>query len=253
MRVSAFFSTLALCAAALHAQDPGTRVVPGSGVIDTPGRYVLNNEANLRSHGASILITASNVWLNLNGNTIMGPGGKNGVGVHIRGVSGVHVSNGFIVNNAFGVVVENSNNVSLTGLQIRGEGLTVTAPPPETGIMILQSRNVAVRNNQIYNTGLGIFVRGGRSSGNHLSGNVISGGTNAILGICYNPSDSDPNGPRGDLVEGNLVSGFNIGIQFSERSMANVLSGNTVAYRTMALDIRNNTNKEQNTTSVQIP
>lgn len=252
MRFPFFLSALAF-SAMLHGQDPGGRVVPGSGLIDAPGRYVLNNEATLRSHGASILITASNVWLNLNGNTVQGPGGKNGIGIHIRGVSGVSVTNGSIVNNAFGVVVENSNNVRLTGLQIRGEGLTVTAPPPETGIMIMQSRNVVVSDNNIYNTGLGIFVRGGRSSGNRIAGNVISGGSNAILGICYNPTDSDPNGPRGDLIESNLVSGFNIGIQFSDRSMANVLQNNTVAYRVMAMDIKNSTNKEQNNTAVQLP
>lgn len=252
MRFPFILSAFAL-SAVLQAQDPGTRFVPGSGVIDTPGRYVLNTEATLRAHGASILITAGNVWLNLNGNTVMGSGGKVGIGVHIRGANGVHVSNGFIVNNAFGVVVENSNNISLTGLHIRGEGLTVTAPPPETAIMIMQSRNVAVTNNSIYNTGLGIFVRGGRSGGNHIAGNVITGGTNAILGICYNPTDSDANGPRGDLIERNLVSGFNIGVQFSDRSMANVLSGNTLAFRNTAMDIRNNTNKEQNNTAVQLP
>lgn len=252
MQFPLMLSALAL-SAVLYGQEPGTRVVPGSGVIDTPGRYVLNNDATLRSHGASILITASNVWLNLNGNTVMGPGGKNGIGVHIRGANGVHVSNGFIVNTAFGVIVENSNSASLTGLHIRGEGLTVTALPPETGIMIVQSRNVTVRDNSIYNTGLGIFVRGGRSGGNLLSGNVVTGGTNAILGICYNPTETDPNGPRGDLIESNLVSGFNIGIQFADRSMANLATGNTIAYRNMAFDIRNNTNKEQNTTSVQLP
>ncbi|MBL8221647.1 MAG: right-handed parallel beta-helix repeat-containing protein [Bryobacterales bacterium] len=251
MKFPLLLTALAL-SAALYGQD-GTRVVPGSGVIDTPGRYVLNNDATLRSHGASILITASNVWLNLNGNTVMGPGGKTGTGIHIRGVSGVHVSNGFIVNTAFGVIVENSNSVSLSGLQIRGEGLAITSLPPETGIMIMQSRNVTVRNNSIYNTGLGIFVRGGRSSGNHISGNTVTGGSNAALGICYNPTDSDANGPRGDLIEANLVSGFNVGIQFSDRSMANLANGNTIAYRTMAFDIRNNTNKEQNTTSAQLP
>ncbi len=252
MRFPLLLSALAL-SAVLHAQDPGTRVVPGNGVIDTPGRYVLNNEATLRAHGAAILITSSNVWLNLNGNTVMGPGGKNGVGIHIRGANGVNVSNGYIVNNAFGVIVENSNSVTLTGLHIRAQGLTITSLPPETGIMIMQSRNVVVRDNSIFNTGLGIFVRGGRSGGNHIANNVVTGGTNAVLGICYNPTDSDPNGPRGDLIERNLVSGFNIGVQFSDRSMANILYGNTLAYRTMALDIRNDTNKEQNNTSVQLP
>lgn len=237
----------------LLAQGQGVRVVPGSGMIDTPGHYVLVNDATQRSHGSAILITASNVRLDLNGNTVMGPGGKNGAGIRIRGVSGVTVTNGYIVNHAFGVIVESSSDVTLTSLQIRGEGLVVTAPPPETAIMIVQSRGVVVRNNTIYNTGLGVFVRGGRSGGNLIAGNTITGGTNAILGICYNPADGDPNGPRGDLLADNLISGFNIGIQFSDRSMANISRGNTIAYRAMAFDIRNNTNKEAGTESVQLP
>src|SRR5262249_43478346 len=141
--------------------------------------------------------------LDLNGKVVQGPGGKMGTGIHIRGASGIHVSNGHVVNNAFGVIVESSDNVVLTGLQIRGEGLPVIAPPPETAIMVLQSRNVLVSGNNIYNTGLGIFVRGGRSSGNQIVRNTVTGGANAILGICYNPAPGDAQGPRGDLVANN--------------------------------------------------
>ncbi|MGH9659873.1 MAG: right-handed parallel beta-helix repeat-containing protein, partial [Bryobacteraceae bacterium] len=131
-------------ATALAAQERGARAVPGDGRIDMPGNYVLVNDTTLRSHGAGILITASNVRLDLNGNVVQGPGGKAGTGIHIRGSHGVHVSNGHIVNNAFGVIVEDGNNVVLTGLQIRGEGLPVKALPPETAIMIVQSKNVVV-------------------------------------------------------------------------------------------------------------
>jgi parallel beta-helix repeat protein len=237
----------------LSAQDRGARNVPGDGVIDTPGNYVMSADASLRSHGAAILITAGNVALDLNGNTVMGPGGRNGTGIHIRGASSVRVSNGFVTNHAFGVIVENSNNVVLSGLQIRGEGLAVTAPPPETAIMILQSRNVVVENNAIYNTGLGIFVRGGRSWGNRIANNTLTGGTNALLGICYNPTETDSNGPRGDLVHANLIAGFNIGIQMSESSMANITRENTIAYRTKAVDFRNMTNLDLDNTKIQLP
>jgi parallel beta-helix repeat protein len=236
----------------LMAQGQGVRVVSGTGMIDTPGNYVLVNDATQRSHGSAILITANNVYLDLNGNTVLGPGGKNGVGIRIRGVNGVKVTNGYIVNHAFGVIVENSNDVTLANLQIRGEGLVVTAPPPETAIMVMQSRGVVIRNNTIYNTGLGVFVRGGRSGGNMITGNTITGGMNAILGICYNPTDNDPNGPRGDLISDNLISGFNIGLQFSDRSAYNIARGNTIVYRSMASDIRNNTNREVGTESAQL-
>jgi len=235
------------------AQDRGAKVVAGNGVIDAPGNYILTAEASLRASGAAILITASNVSLDLNGNTVMGPGGRTGTGIHIRGANGVRVTNGFVVNHSFGVIVENSNNVMINALQIRGEGLAVTAPPPETAIMIMQSRNVVVENNAIYNTGLGIFVRGGRSWGNRIANNTITGGTNALLGICYNPTDTDPAGPRGDLIQGNVISGFGVGIQMSQTSAANVTRDNFIAYRTMAVDFRNTTNMDSDNTKIQLP
>jgi len=247
-----FVITLALTTA-LIAQDRGARAVPQWGIIDTPGNYVLLNDATQRSNGVGILITASNVSIDLNGNAVTGPGGSRGTGIHIRGANGVRVSNGHIVNHAFGVIVESSNNVMLTKLQISGEGLAVPAPPPETAIMILQSKNVVVKDNSIYNTGLGIFVRGGRSWGNRIENNTITGGTNAALGICYNPAPNDPQGPRGDLVAHNLVTGFNIGLQFSDNSMANVTKENTIAYRVSAVDFKNASNLDMNNTKIQLP
>jgi parallel beta-helix repeat protein len=252
MHQKLILGTLALTCV-LAAQDRGTRSVPGNGLIDSSGSYVLSNDASLRSHGASILITANNVSLDLNGHTVMGPGGLGGIGIHVRGANGVRISNGFVVNNAFGVIVENSNNVMLTGLQIRGEGLAVAAPPPETAIMIVQSRNVVVEKNAIYNNGLGIFVRGSRSSGNRIANNTPTGGTNALLGICYNPTDTDPAGPRGNLVYSNVISGFNIGIQMSQMSMANLTRENFIAFRVMAVDFRNSTNVDSDNTKIQLP
>jgi parallel beta-helix repeat protein len=116
----------------------------------------------------------------------------------------------------------------------RGEGPAVTAPPPETGIMIVQSKNVVVTRNSIFNTGLGIFVRGGGSSGNRIEGNTVTGGSNALLGVCYNPAPGDPMGPRGDLFRANLISGFGVGIQMSPSSMANVTQENTIVFRMAA-------------------
>ena len=234
--------------------DPGGRRVPFSGVIDSPGTYVL--ESDLRSFTndrAAITITASDVTVDLNGLALTGGGGKRGVGIRISGARGVRVTNGLISNTAFGVIVMNSANVVLTNLQIRGEGLPVTAPPPETGVMIVQSKNVVVEHNSIYNTGLGIFVRGGMSSGNRIANNTLSAGTNGILGICYNPADGDPNGPTGDLVYGNTISGFGVGIQASATSRYNVFKGNAVFFQgSMAVELLNNTNMDMDNTKVDL-
>ena len=167
----------------------------------------------------------------------------------IHGARGVKVSGGLIRDFAFGVVVENSANVVLKDLLIRAQGLVVTAPPPETGIMIVQASNVviqdnAIHNNAIHNLGLGIFVRGGRSRGNRIAGNTLTAGTNGVLGICYNPAPGDPNGPRGDLVDGNLVSGFATSIVFSDLSAANITRGNTLVFNDAAFQSPNPSNQD---------
>jgi nitrous oxidase accessory protein NosD len=234
--------------------QPNGRPVPRTGVIDTPGNYMLQDDRQpFSASGAAITITANDVTLDLNGYGVAGLGNKTGVGVRIMGAQGVKVTNGFIANAAFGVVVMNSSNVVISGLQIRGQGLPVVAPPPETGIMIVQSRNVVVEHNAIDNTGLGIFVRGGMSRGNRIANNTITAGTNGILGICYNPADGDANGPVGDLVYANTISGFNTGIQASATSRYNVFKENTVFFTTgMAVELQNPTNMDMNNTKIDL-
>ncbi len=236
------------------AAAPDGRPVPGTGMIDMPGTYVLQSDRRAFTNDrAAITITASDVTLDLNGQALTGPGGKLGVGIRITGARGVRVSNGIISNTAFGVIVMNSANVVLTNLLIRGEGLPVTSPPPETGVMIVQSRNVVVEHNSIYNAGLGIFVRGGMSSGNRIANNTLSAATNGIFGICYNPADGDANGPVGDLVYGNSISGFGVGIQASATSRYNVFKENTVFFNgSMAVELLNDTNMDMDNTKVDL-
>ncbi len=249
----AAMAAIVMCGLAVAGD--GARPVPGTGVIDSPGNYILQGDRRSFSTGrAAIEISASDVTLDLNGTMIAGPGGKVGVGVRIIGASGVRVKNGLLSNLAFGVIVMNSRNVVLKNLQIRGQGLPIVALPPETAIMIVQSRNVVVEDNAIYNTGLGIFVRGGMSGGNRIANNTLTAGTNGALGICYNPADGDPMGPRGDLIYGNLVSGFGTGIQASDMSMANVFKSNTLLYRGgMAIELLNSTNMDMDNVKLMLP
>jgi hypothetical protein len=100
---------------------------------------------------------------------------------------------------------------------------------------------------------LGVFVRGGSSSGNRVSDNTITVNTNGALGICYNPADGDPQGPRGDLIEGNLITGYPTGISISATSMSNVFRGNTIAYVGSDVENLNETNIVSENTSVQLP
>jgi len=222
-----------LLGAPLWAQD----VIPVASprMIGSPGSYRLVADIEFdTTRDWAINVTTGGVTLDLNGHQIKGPGGR-GIGIRVAGASGVRIHNGRIADTAFGLVVENSQNVTITGLEIRGQGLAVSAPPPETAIMIVQSRAVVFERNNVYNTPLGVFVRGSRSGGNRISDNTITSGTNGVLGICYNPAPNDPNGPRGDLIANNLISGFGTGIQVTN-SASNVFRDNTIVYRTSAFE-----------------
>ena len=137
---------LPLLAAALVAQSSGLRSIGSPTTIDQPGSYILTVDLFIPgSAGVGIAITASDVWLDLNGHTIFAPGNLTGAGIRIVNAQNVTVKNGNIVNALMGAVVMNSVNVRLEGLNIRATGMPPTAPPPEMGILLVQTRNSVVR------------------------------------------------------------------------------------------------------------
>ena len=234
-----------VAAASLSAQTLGRKSIDRTTVIDEAGSYVLVTDLSLSSNStadAAIMITASGVTLDLNGHQITGPGGLQGVGVLIDGAESVTVRNGHIANMFIGVRVAGSSNVKLNDLHIRGLDIGVSAPPPEIGVMIAQSRNVEVEDLNISKTGLGIFVRGGQSTGNRIANNTISAGDNGVFAICYNPTGDDTEGPRGDVISGNLLSGFIVGINLVPTAGYNVIRDNTIAYKSSAWESPNTTN-----------
>lgn len=233
-------------AAAAWAQAPGDRLTRTNTTISEPGMYFLDRSLTATAATPAIDITASNVTLDLNGYSITGAGGKQGTGIRIRNAQSVRIRNGRLVNFAVHVMVTSSANVDVRDLQIRGEGLVVTAPPPEVAIMINQSRNVVVENNTVYNTGLGIFVRGGMSWGNRIAHNTITAGMNGVIGICYNPFDGDPQSPRADVIYGNHIANYNIGIQMAGTAAYNIIRDNTLAVRVTAIDDQGMGNRSLN-------
>ena len=250
----------AATAAAQPAVSPGNSglvALGRDGVIDQPGHYVLNRDLDLNATAgrAGVMITADGVTLDLNGHNITGPGSLEGVGVMVEGARGVTIRNGRIADFGLNVHVLDSANVVLEDLQISGQGIPVAAPPPEIGVMIEQSANVTVRDNNFWNVGLGVFVRGGQSRGNRIVENTLTSAGTGLLGICYNPTASDPQGPRGDLIAHNLITGFNLGLQMSENSMYNIIQGNTIAYRMggSGFNINNDTNQMIDNTTVPLP
>ena len=86
-----------------------------------------------------------------------------------------------------------------------------------------------------------------------MGNNTITANTNGAIGVCYNPAGDDPEGPRGDLVHNNLITGFGTGITASATSRYNVFRENTIAYLTQALDLMNDTNQDVDNITVPLP
>jgi hypothetical protein len=93
-----------------------------------------------------------------------------------------------------------------------------------------------VKHNTIFSVGLGIFVRGPGSMGNHIYENTVTATTNGLLGICYNPAPGASGGPRGDTVTRNAISGFGTAIQVNAGG-PNIFRDNTLFYTMQAFEL----------------
>jgi len=208
-------------------------------VIRKSGSYTVRRPLKARSDQPLVTIAADDVSLDLNGFTLTGLGGKTGAGIVIDGRANVKVHGGTLRDFGTALDVRDSSNVVLAGLQISGEDLP--GLPPETGILLVNSRGVRMTDNVIARTFLGVFVRGGGSGANTIKRNTIAGGENGQLGICYNPApDADPavDGPSGDLVAENHISRFRTAIQTSPASRANIFVRNYLGFFDLPFDER---------------
>ena len=200
--------------------------------INRPGNYRLRDGVDVRN-GNGVTITASNVTLDLGGNTVSTDAEGTGNGIFINGGSGVEVKNGKVSGFNFNVNVTNGVNIRIRNLQIVGKGLAPVPGPREFGILLLQTRGANIENNVISSVNLGIFIRGGSSTGNRIFENVIVGGatpTSNLLGICYNPaSGAGTEGPRGDNIYNNHITRFGYAFAISARSVFNVFNENISA------------------------
>lgn len=200
--------------------------------ITRSGVYRLSDDVNV-SNGDGIVITASNVTLNLNGNRVSTNSGGTGRGIVVSGASGVSIKNGKVGGFNSNVMIVNSTNVVAESLQIVGRGLAPNNGPSEIGVQIVNGRAVAVNKNVISSVNLGIFVRGGGSTGNRIFENVIVGGAipaNNLLGICYNPApNAGTDGPRGDNIYNNVITRFGFAIAISPGSISSIFNENNLA------------------------
>lgn len=241
--------------------------------ISRPGSYKLYNNYRVAS-GHAIIITASNVTLDLNGfsatttanatTTAPAPGPNGTRGITVQGARNVDIKNGHVAGFNSNVTVLDSQNVRVDGLQISGGNLAPAGGPTEVGITVINSSACDILNNTISSVNLGLFVRGGSSGGNRLMKNIISGGTitaNNLLGICYNPdgNPADTSGPRGDSIYNNHIARYGFAIAVSAGSVSNMFNDNTLASFTgafrepTAFAAQGGTNVEFDNTAVLLP
>lgn len=225
-------SAAALLLALQLSAQPQVRNISIPAVITEPGNYQLRWDNNFPSASVpAIRILANSVTLDMSGGQLLGAGTNTGIGIEVLSAMGVTIKNGTLAGFGMAITVTNSSAVTLENLSIRGRDLIPTTGAPEIGIMVAQSNGVVIRNNSINNVGLGIFMRGGMTRNNLITGNSVNSAANGVFGICYNPTDADPMGPRYDSITNNLISGFRTGIQFGSSSGINAVRANTVFHR----------------------
>ncbi|MFN0149660.1 MAG: NosD domain-containing protein [bacterium] len=225
-------------------------------VITTPGEYLVANDFSVSAEtGDGIVIQADDVMLDLGGHVISGPGNKLGRAIVVDGANRARVSNGTVATFGIGVALQSAEHCIVRGINIEGGDETAAPPanPPQIGFLLVNSSRNFVGRNTCTLVNLGIFVRGGGSSGNRIAHNLVVGGDNGLLAICYNPAMGEgPAGPSGDLVIENKLSRFGKGIQTSEGSSYNGFNANVIEYFALAWEDFNGTNQFLNNITTQI-
>ena len=217
-------------------------------LIDKPGAYALDHDIMVAG-GDAIMITASGVTLDLGGHNVGVATPGQGRGIVVLGAKGVRVSNGRVGPFGVDVLLDGSENVTVEGLQILGANL---APLPdgkqnagdpratgggnfvEVGFLLANARAAVVRNNTLTSLDIGIFNRGGGSTGCRFEGNTITGGpvaANNCIAMCFNglPTEADP-GPTACVIQGNHIGRYQFGFGWQGvGTFGNITRDNTLA------------------------
>ena len=125
--------------------------------------------------------------------------------------------------------------IEKSGITIEGDGKELTFPSlvaDSMGIFVDNVEKVTINNLKVNGFETGIYING-PSSGNTLSGNVIS---NNGVGIKLTRSNDC-------TIEGNEVSyNFGIGISLNDNSGVNTMEGNTVCHNDRGIVLNDNSN-----------
>ena len=223
------------------------RAIGGPTVITQPGVYRVTRDFSADpTTGDGIVIRSDDVSLWLGDHRLQGPGNKSGRGVAIESANRVQVHGGHLSTFGIGIVLSGASHCVIRKVDVMG-GDEFADPPngvaPQIGIMLVNSAYNRIARNDLHGINLGIFVRGGGSTGNRIDKNRVVGLTHGILAICYNPAPmAGTAGPSHDVVSGNELLRFGKGIATSIGSQQNRFIENVIEYFTSAYTDLNGTN-----------
>jgi copper-binding protein NosD len=173
---SLFFALLSI--ASLAADSFGQTIINSVPyTITAPGNYVLGSNLIYSSAaGAAIQIFSSNVTLDLGGHYLYYPGTPtSNVGVYVHNAGNVTIQNGIIAVFQYGIYFDRTGAAALfSGDIVQNLRLTNVA----FGVVLFNVVGSIVRDNQMASTSNGTFGEGMEivgGGGNLVSGNVISG------------------------------------------------------------------------------
>jgi parallel beta-helix repeat protein len=186
--------------------------------IMQPGVYVLASD--LTCPGPAITITADNVVLNLNGNTLTSDGGG-GAGVLVEGIDanptleGLRVENGTVTGFQDGVYVEDAPGARVARVTARDNS--------SAGIAVYDSPGARIEDNTVTDGG-DDGIQTENCDGCRIAGNRANG--NGDEGIDFFSNSAD--GITGARIEGNTASGNGgEGIGLTNNVDGNLVRGNT--------------------------
>ncbi|MGH7731223.1 MAG: right-handed parallel beta-helix repeat-containing protein [Candidatus Eiseniibacteriota bacterium] len=212
-------------------------------MITESGAYRVVQDFTATQDG--IVILANDVQLSLGGYTITGPGNKVGRGIVVDGARNASIAGGTVRTFGVGVALLGTSGSSVRDVTVEGGDETAAPPanPPQIGLLLVNSWQNTLVDNELSRVNLGIFVRGGGSFENRIQQNTMTAGTNGLLAICYNPAmGQGPAGPTRDKVTNNVLDGFGTGIQTSSGSPTNRFVANRIRFLDLAWQDLNGTN-----------
>jgi len=197
--------------------DPATVKAPPGPCLVLTRSTVLDRDIG-PCPGDGILVTTSNISLNLNGHRVFGTPQRLGdfAGIHLKDVHGVTVRGGTVSGFDAGVWIERGSANSVTKMTLRDNlGAPEGASTLGDGIVLFHSARNRIAGNQVIHNGPfdGIGVLGLGSDHNRLEANLVEANTddNASgvfgggAGVIVNPFLEAEDVRRGESLTGNDI------------------------------------------------